>query len=121
MRILVIGSGGREHVLAWKIKQSPLVKELYCAPGNGGISEVAECVDISGEVLQSSVDQLFRGGTAAYDQHSLVRLHTSSFLYLVNIRPYPLGCCGAIDNCRAVDLARACPLLGIAEPPVDSP
>ena len=39
MKILIIGSGGREHVLAWKIKQSPLVKEVYCAPGNGGISD----------------------------------------------------------------------------------
>ena len=47
MKILIIGSGGREHVLAWKIKQSPLVKEIYCAPGNGGISKIAECVDIS--------------------------------------------------------------------------
>lgn len=47
MNILVIGSGGREHSLAWKIKQSPLVKELYCAPGNGGMAEIAECIDIS--------------------------------------------------------------------------
>ncbi len=47
MNVLVIGSGGREHVLAWKIKQSALVKKIYCAPGNGGISDLAECVDIS--------------------------------------------------------------------------
>lgn len=46
MKVLIIGSAGREHVLAWKIKQSPLVKELYCAPGNGGIESVATCVDI---------------------------------------------------------------------------
>jgi len=46
MKILIIGSGGREHVLAWKIKQSPLVKSLYCAPGNGGIEGIAECIDI---------------------------------------------------------------------------
>ena len=52
LKILLIGSGGREHVLAWKIKQSPLVKELYCAPGNGGIAEVAECVDIKAEDIQ---------------------------------------------------------------------
>ena len=38
MNILVIGSGGREHALCWKIKQSPKVKRLYCAPGNGGIA-----------------------------------------------------------------------------------
>jgi phosphoribosylamine---glycine ligase len=47
MNILVIGSGGREHALCWKIKQSPKVKRLYCAPGNGGIAGIAECVDIS--------------------------------------------------------------------------
>lgn len=46
MKILIIGSGGREHVLAWKIKQSPKVKEIYCAPGNGGIGDIAQCVDI---------------------------------------------------------------------------
>ena len=46
MNILVIGSGGREHALCWKIKQSPKVKRLYCAPGNGGIAQIAECVDI---------------------------------------------------------------------------
>jgi len=46
MKILVIGSGGREHALAWKIKQSPLAEKIYCAPGNAGISEIAECVDI---------------------------------------------------------------------------
>ena len=47
MKILVIGSGGREHALVWKIKQSPLVKKIYCAPGNAGIEDIAECVDIS--------------------------------------------------------------------------
>ncbi len=46
MKILIIGSGGREHALAWKIKQSPRVKTIYCAPGNGGIADLAECVDL---------------------------------------------------------------------------
>ena len=40
--ILVLGSGGREHALCWKIAQSPLVDKLYCAPGNGGTAAVAE-------------------------------------------------------------------------------
>lgn len=46
MKILVVGSGGREHALVWKIKQSPKVESIYCAPGNAGISQMAECVDI---------------------------------------------------------------------------
>lgn len=47
MRILVIGSGGREHALVWKLRQSSLVDEIFCAPGNGGISREAECVDLA--------------------------------------------------------------------------
>ena len=46
MRILVVGGGGREHALVWKLAQSPRVKKLYCAPGNPGIGELAECVNI---------------------------------------------------------------------------
>ncbi len=46
MNILVIGSGGREHALCWKIAQSPLVDTLYCAPGNGGIADSATCVTL---------------------------------------------------------------------------
>lgn len=49
MRVLVVGSGGREHVLVWKIKQSRLVDKIFCAPGNGGISDQAECVDIEAD------------------------------------------------------------------------
>jgi phosphoribosylamine--glycine ligase len=55
MNILIIGSGGREHALAWKIKQSPLVKKIYCAPGNGGIAEIAQCVDIKAENIQGLI------------------------------------------------------------------
>ncbi len=47
MKILVVGGGGREHALVWKLSQSPLAEKLYCAPGNAGIEELAECVDIS--------------------------------------------------------------------------
>jgi phosphoribosylamine--glycine ligase len=49
MKILVIGSGGREHSLVWKLNQSPRVEKIYCAPGNAGISELAQCVNISAE------------------------------------------------------------------------
>src|ERR1700732_5118686 len=44
MHILLLGSGGREHALAWKIAASPLVTKLWCAPGNAGIAREAECV-----------------------------------------------------------------------------
>jgi phosphoribosylamine--glycine ligase len=44
MKILVVGGGGREHALAWKLRQSPAVTAIWCAPGNGGIAQVAECV-----------------------------------------------------------------------------
>jgi phosphoribosylamine--glycine ligase len=46
VRILVVGNGGREHALVWKIRQSPLVTEVYCAPGNAGIAQSADCVPI---------------------------------------------------------------------------
>ena len=44
MKILVIGSGGREHALAWKLRESPQTSEIYCAPGNAGIAQEAECL-----------------------------------------------------------------------------
>ena len=46
MKVLIVGSGGREHAIAWKVAQSPKVDKIYCAPGNAGIEEYAECVDI---------------------------------------------------------------------------
>src|SRR5690349_13272146 len=46
MRALVVGPGAREHALCWKLKQSPLVREIYAAPGNAGIAQVADCVQI---------------------------------------------------------------------------
>ena len=46
MKILIVGGGGREHAIAWKLAKSPKVEKLYCAPGNAGIAEVAECVNI---------------------------------------------------------------------------
>ena len=46
MKILVIGSGGREHTLVWKLAQSPHATQLWCAPGNAGIAQLAECADL---------------------------------------------------------------------------
>ena len=51
MRVLVVGSGGREHALVWKLSQSPKVEKMYCAPGNAGIAQMAECVNIKAEDL----------------------------------------------------------------------
>ncbi len=55
MKILVVGGGGREHTIVWKIAQSDKVSKIYCAPGNGGISKLAECVDISATDIDSMV------------------------------------------------------------------
>src|SRR4026207_968925 len=61
MRILVVGSGGREHALCWKIAASPLADKLFCAPGKAGIAALAECVAIGVEdidaLTQFAVDQ----------------------------------------------------------------
>ncbi|MDO8587028.1 MAG: phosphoribosylamine--glycine ligase [Armatimonadota bacterium] len=56
MKVLVVGGGGREHALAWKIAQSPLVEKLYCAPGNPGMATVAERVDIKATDLKALAD-----------------------------------------------------------------
>lgn len=56
MRILVVGGGAREHALIWKIAQSPLVETLYCAPGNAGIAELAECLPIKATDIDALAD-----------------------------------------------------------------
>ncbi len=56
MKVLVVGGGGREHTLVWKIAQSPRVKKIFCAPGNGGIAELATCVPIGAEDIKELVD-----------------------------------------------------------------
>jgi phosphoribosylamine---glycine ligase len=56
MNILVIGSGGREHALVWKLKQSPSVNKLWCAPGNGGIQSEAECIPLDVKDVKAAAD-----------------------------------------------------------------
>jgi len=56
MKVLVIGSGGREHVLAWKLSKSRKVDKVFCAPGNGGISRVAKCINIKANNIKALVD-----------------------------------------------------------------
>ena len=55
MKVLVLGAGGREHALVWKLKQSPRITHLYCAPGNGGIADEAECLPADLQSLGSMV------------------------------------------------------------------
>ncbi|BCJ87148.1 phosphoribosylamine--glycine ligase [Effusibacillus dendaii] len=56
MKVLVIGSGGREHAMVWKLAQSPRVEKIYCAPGNAGIAQIAECVAISVDAVEQLAD-----------------------------------------------------------------
>jgi phosphoribosylamine--glycine ligase len=56
MRVLVVGSGGREHALCWKLRQSPLLEDLYCAPGNPGIDTVADLVPIPADEIKKLAD-----------------------------------------------------------------
>src|SRR5215510_2833336 len=56
MRVLIVGSGGREHALAWAISASPLVDKLFCAPGNAGIAEEAECVPVAATDIRGLVE-----------------------------------------------------------------
>lgn len=60
MNVLVVGQGGREHALCWKLRQSPLLKRLFCAPGNPGTAAIAENVDVAAEdipgLLRFAVD-----------------------------------------------------------------
>ncbi|WP_343208279.1 phosphoribosylamine--glycine ligase [Anaerolentibacter hominis] len=56
MKVLIVGSGGREHAIAWKVAQSSQVDKIYCAPGNAGIAELAECVDIGAAELERLAD-----------------------------------------------------------------
>ena len=56
MKVMIVGSGGREHAIAWKVSQSPKVDQIYCVPGNAGMADLAECVDISVEDIDGCVN-----------------------------------------------------------------
>lgn len=56
MKVLVIGGGAREHAIVWKLSQSPKISKLFCAPGNAGIADVAECIDIKAEDIDGQLE-----------------------------------------------------------------
>ncbi|GAB4224891.1 MAG: phosphoribosylamine--glycine ligase [Acidobacteriota bacterium] len=62
MKVLVIGGGGREHALAWKIRQSRLVDELFCSPGNAGVAEIADCPPLASSDIDAVADFVARHG-----------------------------------------------------------
>ena len=88
MRVLVVGGGGREHALCWKLAQSPLLKKLFCAPGNPGIAEVAECLAIGAENVPALVDA--------------ARRHAIDLVVAGPEAPLTLG---LADACRAAGIA----------------
>jgi phosphoribosylamine---glycine ligase len=61
MKVLVVGGGGREHALIWKLRQNKKINEIYCAPGNGGISDIASCVPIKANDIEGMVEYAKNG------------------------------------------------------------
>ena len=80
MKVLVIGGGGREHALVWKINQSPKVKKIYCAPGNAGIANLATCVPVDAE-----------------DIHKLVKFACEEKIDLTVVGPETPLCSGIVE------------------------
>ena len=72
MKILLLGSGGREHALAWKISQSPKCEKLYIAPGNAGTAEVGENVLLDHVILDKGVKILPGRSLQGYDSFPIV-------------------------------------------------
>src|ERR1700761_2382374 len=98
MKVLVIGGGGREHALCRSIAQSPLCTKLYCAPGNAGIAEVAECLPIP-------VDKI-------HDILAVCHLHAIDFFIVGPELPLTLG---LADELRADGIACFGPSKAAAE------
>ena len=131
MKVLVLGGGGREHALVWKLRQSPRITQLYCAPGNGGIVDEAECLPADLKSLQSItalatrlqpdltvvgpelpltmgvVDEFTRRGWPAFGPtRAAAQLESSKsfakeFLQRHHIPTAPFAICDSIDQVRA--------------------
>ncbi len=87
MNILILGSGGREHALAWKIAASPLIEKLYCAPGNAGIAQDAECVALD-------ID----------DHAAVIAFAKEKAIDLVVVGPEAPLCAGIVDDLEAAGI-----------------
>src|SRR5215813_1670190 len=87
MNILILGSGGREHALAWKIAASPLVERLYCAPGNAGIAKEAEIVALD-----------------VADHAAVIAFCRAQKIDLVVVGPEGLLCAGIVDDLAAAGI-----------------
>ena len=81
MKVLVIGGGGREHAICWKLAQSPKVTELYCAPGNGGIAQVAQCVPIKATDVEAMVAWAKENGTFTCSEDILACAKDADVVY----------------------------------------
>jgi phosphoribosylamine--glycine ligase len=131
MKVLVLGNGGREHALVWKLRQSPRISKLYCAPGNGGIADDAECLPVDlksldsivalGEKIQPDltvvgpelpltlgvVDEFTRRGwpafgpTKAAAQLEASKSFAKEFLQRHRIPTAPYAVCDSIDEVRS--------------------
>jgi phosphoribosylamine--glycine ligase len=131
MKVLVLGNGGREHALVWKLRQSARVSKLYCAPGNGGIADEAECLPVDLKSLESMialgerlrpdltvvgpempltlgvVDEFTRRGWAAFGPtKAAAQLESSKsfakeFLRRHRIPTAPYAICDSVDEVRA--------------------
>src|SRR6201997_3117628 len=131
MKVLVLGGGGREHALVWKLGQSPRISQLYCAPGNGGIAEEAECLPADLKTLDSMValatrlqpdltvvgpelpltmgvvDEFTRRGWRVFGPtQAAARLESSKsfakeFLQRHHIPTAPFAICDSVDQVRA--------------------
>ena len=87
MNILILGSGGREHALAWKIAASPLTTKLYCAPGNAGIAQEAECVALD-----------------LADHKAVIAFAKEKKIDLVVVGPEAPLCAGIVDDLEAAGI-----------------
>jgi phosphoribosylamine--glycine ligase len=98
VKVLLIGGGGREHALAWKLAQSPLLDRLYCAPGNAGIAEIAECISLD-----------------TTDHAAVIRFCRKNDIGLVVIGPEAPLVAGLIDDLEAAGIVAFGPSKAAAE------